>query len=113
MKLIKSGEGIKIETPPEFKAQKLFSNEKTEIIRIDFKEKGYFKKHYAPVDIWIYVLEGEGIAEGENEKIHISKDDLLFSPAGNPHKIINTGKGELRILVIKVPNSDKPVVFVE
>ena len=27
----------------------------------------YFKKHYSPVDIWIYVLEGEGIAEGKTE----------------------------------------------
>jgi quercetin dioxygenase-like cupin family protein len=113
MKIVKSGEGLEIKTPPEFKAEKIFSNKKTEIIRIEFIEKGFFKKHYAPVDIWIYVLEGEGIAEGEREKIKISKDDMLFSPAGNPHKIINTGKGSLRILIIKIPSSEKPVVFVE
>ncbi len=113
MKIVKSGEGIKLETPSEFKAKKIFSNEKTEIIRIEFQEHGYFKKHYAPVDVWIYVLEGEGIAEGKTEKIKISKDDMIFSPAGNHHKIINTGKNSLRILIIKIPSSDKPVVFVE
>ena len=113
MKLIKAGEGIVIETPSEFKAKKIFSDKKTEFVTIDFETNGFFKKHYAPVDVWIYVLEGEGIAEGEKESVKIGKYDLLYSPAGNPHKIINKGKGELKILVIKIPKSDDPVTFVE
>ncbi len=113
MKIIKDEDGVKIDTPPEFEAVKLFSSEKAEFLKIRFEKDGFFRKHLSPVDVWIYVIEGEGIAEREEEKEKIVKGDLIFSPSGNPHKIINTGEGFLEILIIKIPKSEKPVTFLE
>ncbi len=113
MKIIKEKDYILLETPPEFEALKLFSNEKAEFLRIKFEKGGFFRKHISPVDVWIYVIEGKGIAEGEDKKEEIVRGDLIFSPAGNPHKIVNTGGGFLEILIVKIPKSEKPVTFLE
>lgn len=64
------------------------------------------KKHITPVDVFFYVLEGEGIIEIGDEKKNVSKDMLIESPAKIPHCWYNESVKNLRILIVKVP---KPV----
>jgi len=113
MRVIRKGKGERLETPSEFEAIKIFENNDVEFIKIDFKEDGFFKKHISPVDIWIYILEGKGIIEADDIKVDVIKGDMIYSPKGTAHKVINTGHLPLEILVIKIPKSEEPVKFVE
>jgi len=61
------------------------------------------KKHTTPVDVFFYVLEGEGIFEIGNEKQIVNKDMLVDSPKNIPHCLYNEGKEIFRVLVVKTP----------
>jgi len=61
------------------------------------------KKHTTPVDVFFYVLEGEGIVEIGNEKQIVNKDMLVDSPKNIPHCLYNEGKEIFRVLVVKTP----------
>jgi quercetin dioxygenase-like cupin family protein len=64
------------------------------------------KKHITPVDVFFYVLEGEGTVEIGDERRTAGKDMLVESPARIPHRWLNEGSAVFRVLVVKVP---KPV----
>ncbi|MEZ5335128.1 MAG: cupin domain-containing protein [Methanolobus sp.] len=61
------------------------------------------KKHSTPVDVFFYVLEGEGIVEIGDEQQTITKDMLVDSPARIPHRLMNESDSLFRFLVVKVP----------
>jgi mannose-6-phosphate isomerase-like protein (cupin superfamily) len=61
------------------------------------------KKHSTPVDVFFYVLEGEGIVEIGDEQQTITKDMLVDSPAKIPHRLMNESDSLFRFLVVKVP----------
>ena len=63
------------------------------------------RRHTAPVDIFIYVLEGEGVARIGEEEAQVRADLLLPCAAGVPHALENTGDGVLRALVVKLGSS--------
>jgi len=55
------------------------------------------------VDVFFYVLEGTGSVEIGDEKKEASKDMLVESPAGIPHRWMNESTGVFRVLVVKIP----------
>jgi mannose-6-phosphate isomerase-like protein (cupin superfamily) len=55
------------------------------------------------VDVFFYVLEGEGIVEIGDEQQTITKDMLVDSPAKIPHRLMNESDSLFRFLVVKVP----------
>ena len=55
------------------------------------------------MDVFFYVLEGEGIVEIGDEKVEVAPDNLVESPAGIPHRWSNKGTAPFRVLVVKVP----------
>ena len=63
------------------------------------------RRHTAPVDIFIYVLEGEGVARIGEEAAQVRADLLLPCAAGVPHALENTGNDVLRALVVKLGSS--------
>lgn len=60
-------------------------------------------RHITPVDVFFYVLEGEGIIEIGDEKKSVSKDTVIDSPKDIPHCWYNESNTTLRVLVVKVP----------
>jgi len=56
------------------------------------------KRHVTPVDVFFYVLEGEGIVEIDDEQEHVSRDMLIDSPARIPHRLLNDGDEVFRFL---------------
>jgi len=60
-------------------------------------------KHATPVDVFFYILEGNGIVEIGDEKQHVTKDMLVDSPKNIPHCLYNDGDEDFRILVVKTP----------
>jgi len=60
-----------------------------------------------PVDEFIFVLEGEGEFYLNGETRHVAAFTCLFYPANVPVGIKNTGKTELKYLVIKPGCNEK------
>jgi mannose-6-phosphate isomerase-like protein (cupin superfamily) len=91
------------DTPHKVAVKKLFDFEHATIVHIELKPKEALKKHLTSVDVNFYVLEGEGIVEIGNERKTVKKDQLIFSPAKIPHRLINESQKNFRFLVIKTP----------
>ena len=84
-------------------AKKLHDNEHAQVIHILLKAGESLKKHITPVDVFFYVLEGEGIVEVGDEKQTVVKDMLIESPKDIPHCLYNESNSDFRILVVKTP----------
>ena len=84
-------------------ARKLYDTEHAQVVHLTLKPGQQLKKHMTPVDVFFYVLEGNGTVEIGEEKKEVGPNTLIDSPAKIPHCWYNTGGETLRILVTKVP----------
>lgn len=85
-------------------ARKLFNGEHAQVICINLKPGENLVKHTTPVDVFFYVLRGEGTVFIGDEKEVVVKDTFIESPANIPHYWENNGNEELSFLVVKTPN---------
>lgn len=51
-----------------------------------------------------YVVEGSGDFEVGEEKKELRKGELLYVPEDVPHGVVNTGQGNLVVLIVIAPN---------
>jgi len=84
-------------------ARKLHTNEDVQVVHILLKPGDSLKRHSTPVNVFFYVLEGEGIVEIGDEKLTVSKDMLIESPKNIPHCFYNESTADFRVLVVKTP----------
>lgn len=91
------------ENPHGVSVKKLYDTEHAQVMHIELRPGEKLKKHVTPVDVFFYVLEGEGIVEIGEEQEKLSKDMIIESPAKIPHRLMNEGIGTFRFLVVKVP----------
>ena len=92
-----------MKNPHGVDAKKLLDNEHAQVIHMLLKPGQSLKRHSTPVDVFFYVLEGEGYVEVGDEKLLITKDTLVGSPKNIPHILYNEGKEDFRFLVVKTP----------
>ncbi|NMC61202.1 MAG: cupin domain-containing protein [Candidatus Methanofastidiosa archaeon] len=103
MKVVKVSEQKINETPHKVDVRKLYDTEKAQAIHIELKPGEALFKHITPVDVFFYVLEGNGIVEIGEEREEVSQDMLIESPAKIPHRLINQSDKVFRFLVVKIP----------
>ena len=84
-------------------ARKIHSNEHAQVVHMLLKPGDQLKKHTTAVDVFFYVLEGEGIVEIGDEKQTVTKDMLIDSPKNIPHCLYNESHANFRVLVVKTP----------
>lgn len=108
MKTISYNKAEARENPHGVDARKLYDSEHAMITHILLHPGEQLKKHITPVDAIFYVLEGTGIIEIGTEKLEVTKDTLIDSPAKIPHCWYNKSDRILRILVMKVPKPNGP-----
>jgi mannose-6-phosphate isomerase-like protein (cupin superfamily) len=89
--------------PHHVDARKVYDSPHATAVVITLQPGESLKKHLTPVDVFFYVLEGEGVVEIGDERKAVGKDTLVESPARIPHRWINEGKTVFRVLVVKVP----------
>jgi mannose-6-phosphate isomerase-like protein (cupin superfamily) len=89
--------------PHHVDARKIYDSPHAMAVVITLRPGEALKKHITPVDVFFYVLEGEGIVEIGDEKMAVGKDMLVESPAKIPHSWTNEGTSVFRVLVVKVP----------
>lgn len=107
MKIVKVDDVETSSNPHGVDARIIYDTEHAITVHMTIKPGESLKKHITPVDVFFYVLEGEGIVEIGDEKEKVSKDTLIDSPAKIPHNWYNEGDVDLRILVAKVPKPTK------
>jgi mannose-6-phosphate isomerase-like protein (cupin superfamily) len=103
MKTINYNNADRVNNPHGVDARKLHSNEHVQAVHIRLKAGESLKKHATPVDVFFYVLEGEGIVEIGGEKLTVTKDTLIESPKNIPHCLYNESNADFRVLVVKTP----------
>jgi Mannose-6-phosphate isomerase len=84
-------------------ARKIYGNEHLQVVHIHLKPGEHLIKHTTPVDVFFYVLEGEGMVEIGDEKQVVKKDMLIESPKNIAHCLYNEGTTDFRVLVVKTP----------
>ncbi|MDP2363940.1 MAG: cupin domain-containing protein [Ignavibacteria bacterium] len=102
MKTIKTSDVQPFENPHGVDGRKLFISDNIQIVRLTLKPGETIQPHSAPIYVFFFVVEGEGICESGDESIAVSKDTLIFSTPGTIQGWRNTGTGELKLLVSKV-----------
>jgi mannose-6-phosphate isomerase-like protein (cupin superfamily) len=96
-------EAPEVETPHGVSVKKLFDSEHVQVIEIMLRPGEGLKKHITPVDVFFYILEGNGFVEIGEERVEVSRDVLVESPKGIPHRLENESDTDFRFLVVKTP----------
>ncbi|WP_372751925.1 cupin domain-containing protein [Labilibaculum sp.] len=84
-------------------ARKIHENEDAQVIHILLKPGEKLKPHKTPVDVFFYVLEGNGMVQVGDEKMEVVKDDLIDSHKNILHCLFNESEKDFRVLVVKTP----------
>jgi quercetin dioxygenase-like cupin family protein len=103
MRIVKPTETAEFENPHGVSAKKLHDTEHVSVVLIALEPGEGLKRHTTPVDVFFYVLEGEGIVEIGDERERVERDSLIHSPARIPHLLENDGEKPFRFLVVKTP----------
>ena len=67
---------------------------------IEFEPGAVFAQHQHPYEHEIWVLEGEGIAEGAGAPAPMRPGAALYVPPDEPHGYRNVGQGLLRFICV-------------
>jgi len=89
--------------PHHVDARRIYESPHAMAVVITLQPGESLKRHSTPVDVFFYVLEGEGVVEVGDEQKTARRDMLVESPARIPHRWINESEAVFRVLVVKVP----------
>ena len=103
MKITEVAKVVSGPNPHHVDARKIYESPHAMAVVITLKAGESLKRHITPVDVFFYVLEGEGVVEIGDERKAVGRDMLVESPARIPHRWINESKAVFRVLVVKVP----------
>ncbi|WP_406657205.1 cupin domain-containing protein [Methanolobus sp. ZRKC2] len=103
MKIVSYRNAEKKDNPHGVTVHKLYDTEHAQAMHIELKPGEALRKHSTPVDVFFYILEGEGIVEIGDEQENVTRDMLVESPAKIPHRLMNESEGIFRFLVVKAP----------
>ncbi len=103
MRIIKALEAAESPNPHGVSARGLYGSEHVQVVMVTLQPGESLKLHITPVDVFFYVLEGEGVVEIGDERATVSRDMLIVSPARIPHRLWNEGEEVFRFLVVKTP----------
>jgi len=102
MKITKVTETGTFQNPHGIDARRLMDLPKAQVVHMKLGPGDSLKRHITPVDVFFYVLEGEGIVEIGEEKFPVGADTLIESPANIPHAWYNESQDIVRFLVVKL-----------
>jgi len=103
MKITTVSDVVSGPNPHRVDARKVYDSPHATAVVITLQPGEVLKKHVTPVDVFFYVLEGEGIVEIGDERETVAKDRIVESPARIPHRWLNETNTVFRVLVVKVP----------
>jgi quercetin dioxygenase-like cupin family protein len=88
---------------PGVSVVELYSKVEAQIMHMSIAPGSEVKSHITPVNVAMYVLEGEPIIViGEERKV-CPAGTMVESPKDIPHAIMNPSEETVRLLVMKLP----------
>ena len=108
MKITRVADAPAHQNPHGVDARKLYDSEHAQVVALTLQPGEQLKRHITPVDAIFFVLEGTGIVEVGDEKVEVSANTLIDSPANIAHCWYNESDSVLRVLVVKVPRQEGP-----
>ncbi len=107
MKITKVKDTVIKETPHKIDVRFVYDHQEAQLAHMLLKPGEALKPHITPVDVFIYVLEGEAsITIGDDTEL-VSADAVVESPKDVVHYISNKTDKDLRVLVCKTPRPTK------
>ena len=103
MKITEVSKVVSGPNPHHVDARKIYESPHAMAVVITLQPGESLKRHSTPVDVFFYVLEGEGVVEIGDERKAVRRDMLVESPARIPHRWMNESTAVFRVLVVKVP----------
>ncbi len=103
MNIVHALTAAELPNPHEISARELLSTEHAQVVMVTLQPGEALKLHLTPVDVFFYVLEGEGVVEIGGERELVGRDTLVESPARIPHRLLNESDAVFRCLVVKTP----------
>ncbi|NHB68781.1 cupin domain-containing protein [Perlabentimonas gracilis] len=88
--------------PFNLDGRKMLVDSRVEIVHLTLQPSEVLAKHTNPFDVAIYILEGEGMVETDENSVSVSPDMCIEVPSGANRGITNTSGGILRVLVVKI-----------
>lgn len=107
MKITRVSEQSAFSNPHKITAKKIFESPDAEVIHMTLNPGESLKSHVTPVDVFFYILDGEPTVEIGDERVKVSADSIIDSPAGIPHCLYNESDTVAKFLVVKLPKSKK------
>jgi len=107
VKIVNAWEAPEAPNPHGVSARGLHNTEHVQVSLVTLKPGEGLKRHVTPVDVFFYILEGEGFVEIGDEQEAVSADMLVDSRAGIPHRLFNESDGDFRFLVVKTPRPNR------
>jgi mannose-6-phosphate isomerase-like protein (cupin superfamily) len=107
MRIVNALEAPEAPNPHDVTARALHNSEHVQVSMVTLKSGEALKRHVTPVDVFFYVVEGEGFVEIGDEQESVSADMLIDSPAGIPHRLMNESERDFRFLVVKTPRPSR------
>ena len=104
MKITRVADAPAHQNPHGVDARKLYDTEHAQAVALTLQPGEQLKRHITPVDAIFFVLEGTGIVEVGDEKVEVTANTLIDSPANIVHCWYNESDAVLRVLVVKVPS---------
>lgn len=86
-------------------ARKILDSVDCTVIFMCLKPGEALKLHTTPVDVFFYILEGNGDVIVGEETQKVTANTLVESPKGIPHLLKNAGTGLFKFLVVKLNKS--------
>jgi quercetin dioxygenase-like cupin family protein len=83
--------------------KRIYDMPEGQIIHITIEPGSTLPAHTTPVNVAMYILEGEPIIEIGSDRKVCPAGTLIESPKGIPHAIINPSEEIIRLLVMKLP----------
>ena len=111
MEITKVSETLSSKNPHGVDARPIYSHENAQVIILTLKAGESLRRHITPVDVFFYVLEGEGTVEVGDEKKRVDKDTIVHSPAKIVHCWYNESDKPLRIMVAKTPKPKESTIL--
>jgi len=107
MKITKVKDTAIKETPHNIDVRFIYDHEEAQLAHMLLKPGEALKPHITPVDVFIYVLEGEAsITIGEETEV-VSANAVVENPKDIVHYISNNTDKDVRVLVCKTPRPTK------
>jgi mannose-6-phosphate isomerase-like protein (cupin superfamily) len=107
MKITKVKDTAIKETPHKIDVRFIYDHEEAQLAHMHLKPGEALKPHITPVDVFIYVLEGEASISIGDETHLVEADSVVESPKDIVHYISNKSDKDLRVLVCKTPRPVK------